>query len=71
VIVIELELPDTLRGLPLRAGVDERLQTLLERQDAQGDLSPEERREAECLADLAELPTLLRLRVRRYRVEAE
>jgi hypothetical protein len=64
-IVIELEVPETLQSLRLPAGVDRRLQTLLDRQDAQGELSPEERREAEGLADLAELLTLLRLRARR------
>jgi hypothetical protein len=41
-IVIELEVPETLRSLRLPAGVDRRLQTLLDRQDAQGSLSPEE-----------------------------
>jgi hypothetical protein len=64
-IMIELTVPDTLKSLHLPAGVNERLQLLLDRQDAEGGLSPEERREAEGLADLAELLTLLRLRSRR------
>jgi hypothetical protein len=64
-IVIELEVPETLRELRLPTGVNERLQELLDRQDTPDGLSPGERREAEGLADLAELLTLLRLRARR------
>lgn len=66
-IVIEVEIPETLKSLRLPKGVDSRLQTLLDRQDSQGGLSAEERSEAEGLADLAELLTLLRLRARRLR----
>lgn len=69
-MLIEIELPDTLKRLRLPAGVNERLQRLLDRQDQEGDLSPEERREAEGLVDLAELLSLLRLRAQRIEREA-
>lgn len=68
-ILIEVEVPETLEGLHLPPGVHERLQRLLDRQDQEGGLSPEERREAEGLVDLAELLSLLRLRARRIERE--
>lgn len=64
-IVLELEMPKDLEGFRLPPGVDERLQALLDRQDRGVELSPEERREAEGLVDLAELLTLLKLRSQR------
>jgi hypothetical protein len=48
--------------LRLPVGVDERLTHRLDVQDENGALTPEERREAEGLADLAELMSLLRVR---------
>lgn len=62
---IRLEVPDDLAGLRLPEGVQRRLQSLLDRQDQSGSLTPEERREAEGLAALAELLSLLRLRAER------
>ena len=59
---IEVELPDDLARFHLPEGVEARLQSLLHRQDHDGLLSPEERREAEGLVNLAELLTLLKLR---------
>jgi hypothetical protein len=64
-VVFEIEVPDTLEQLKLPAAVDERLTALLDRLDDEGALTPEERREAEGLADLAELLSLLRLRAQR------
>jgi hypothetical protein len=64
-VTFEIDVPDTLENLRLPAGVDERLQSLLDRLSEQGDLSAKERREAEGLADLAELLSLLRLRAQR------
>lgn len=64
-IVFELEVPEELAAFRLPAGVDQRLQTLLDRQDRGETLSAEERREAEGLVDLAELLALLRLRAHR------
>jgi hypothetical protein len=64
-VVFEIEVPDTLDQLRLPSGVDERLTHLLDLQDENGALTPEERREAEGLADLAELLSLLRVRAER------
>ena len=64
-ITVRVELPESLEGLHLPAGVHHRLQNLLDRQDRGDGLSPEERLEAEGLADPAELLSLLRLRARR------
>jgi hypothetical protein len=64
-IEFQLELPDDLAMLKLPEGVQQRLQTLLDKQDAGGHLSPEERREAEGLSNLAELLSLLRQRAER------
>jgi hypothetical protein len=63
-VTFEIDVPETLHSLRLPPGVDQRLQSLLDRQD-EGELTPEERREAEGLADLAELLSLLRLRAQR------
>ena len=60
-VVFEIDVPDTLEQLRLPPGVDERLTHLLDLQDENGALTPEERREAEGLADLAELLSLLRV----------
>ena len=64
-VLVTLELPDDLERFRLPRGVDERLQGLLDRQDRGEELSPDERREAEGLVDLAELLSLLRLRAQR------
>ncbi len=64
-VVFEIEVPDTLDQLRLPAAVDERLTHLLDLQDENGALTREERREAEGLADLAELLSLLRVRAER------
>lgn len=64
-VVFEIEVPDTLNQLRLPPGVGDRLTALLDRQDAAGGLSDAERREAEGLADLAELLSLLRMRAQR------
>jgi hypothetical protein len=49
----------------LPGAVASRLQGLLDRQDSGHPLTAEERAEAEGLADLADLLTLLRLRIER------
>ena len=68
-VVIEIEVPATLAQLRLPAGVNERLQELLDRQDRGEPLTAGERRDAEGLVDLAELLSLLRLRAQRIRSE--
>jgi hypothetical protein len=65
IVAIELEVPDDLARFRFPAALDLRLQRLLDRQDRGQTLSPEERREAEGLVDLAELLSLLRLRAER------
>ena len=62
---IEIELPDELSSLELPAGVNRRLQQLLDKQDEGVVLSSEEREEADGLVNLSEMLSLLRLRARR------
>ena len=69
VVTVRVDLPESLEGFRLPAGVHRRLQSLLDRQDRGDGLSPGERLEAEGLADLAELLSLLRLRARRIEEE--
>ena len=58
----EIEVPGDLARLQLPEGLDRRLQTLLDKQDAGVTLSADQQAEAEGLVDLADLLTLLRLR---------
>ncbi|MBM3853964.1 MAG: hypothetical protein FJ399_12550 [Verrucomicrobia bacterium] len=62
---LEVEMPDDLARFRLPAGVQQRLQALLDRQDAGFNLSAAEREEAEGLVNLSELLSLLRLRAER------
>ncbi|WP_437282624.1 hypothetical protein WME90_19200 [Sorangium sp. So ce375] len=62
---VNVELPSDLEQLRLPAGVDRRLQALLDKQDRGEKLSADEAIEAEGLVDLAELLSLLRLRASR------
>jgi hypothetical protein len=65
VVSIQLEVPDDLARFHLPAGVNRRLQELLDRQDGGARLSAAERQEAEGLVNLAEFLSLLRLRAER------
>jgi hypothetical protein len=65
VVAIEVEIPDDLSRFRLPAGVQARLQELLDRQDGGIALTAAERQEAEGLVSLAELLSLLRLRAER------
>ncbi len=58
-------MPDDLARFRLPDGVGHRLQELLDKQDAGQPLTPDEKREADGLVDLAELLSLLRLRSER------
>ena len=60
---VEIEVPEDLARLHLPEGVDRRLQALLDKQDDGTPLTPDEQAEAEGLVDLADLLTLLRLRI--------
>ena len=64
-LTLEVDLPDDLARLKLPLGVANRLQGLLDRQDAGAELTTEERDEAEGLVNLAEFLTLLKLRRQR------
>ena len=64
-VAIKLEVPDDLARFRLPGGVNARLQELLDRQESGQRLTPAERKEAEGLVNLAELLSLLRLRVER------
>jgi hypothetical protein len=60
----QIEVPEDLSHFELPRGVNDRLQSLLDRQDRGEQLTVPERREAEGLVDLSELLTLLKLRAR-------
>jgi hypothetical protein len=62
VVTIELDLPNDLARFRLPVAVNNRVRKLLDRQENGIPLKKTERREAEGLAELAELLTLLRLR---------
>jgi len=64
-VVVELEMPAALDQFKLPPGVNERLQHLLDRQYGGETLTASDRKEAEGLVELAELLSLLRLRVQR------
>ena len=64
-IRFEIEIPDDLARFRLPDGIQERLHTLLDKQDGGQPLTDTERREAEGLVDLADLLSLLRLRAGR------
>jgi hypothetical protein len=64
-VMIELEMPDDLKQFQLPKSVNRRLQELLDKQSREGKLSRTEREEADGLVELAEMLTLLRLRVER------
>jgi hypothetical protein len=61
-VTVELELPEDWQALQLPEALHERLQDLLDRQDEQGSLSSQERREAEALVQLVDMLALMRLR---------
>jgi len=64
-LTVDIDLPTDLGRFRLPSAVADRLQSLLDRQDAGLSLTPAERAEAEGLTDLADLLTLLRLRAER------
>ncbi len=66
-IQFEVELPNDLAKLRLPNALEQRLHALLDKQDQKKRLTVAERREAEGLVDLAELLSLLRLRVERVK----
>jgi len=59
---IEVDMPEDLSRFTLPVALNDRLQALLDKQDREGKLTEQERREAESLVNLAELLTLLKLK---------
>jgi hypothetical protein len=64
-LTLDVNLPGDLDRFRLPRAVHDRLQSLLDRQDAGETLSGQEREEAKGLVNVAELLTLLRLRAER------
>jgi hypothetical protein len=64
-IHLEVEVPGDLARFRLPGGVQQRLQELLDKQDAGNVLTAREKREAEGIVELADLLSLLRLRAER------
>jgi len=64
-VLLEIEMPEDLDRFKLPQGVNERLQSLLDRQDRGEELTPAERMEAEGLVELVDLLSLLRQRAQR------
>lgn len=60
-----IEIPAELAWFELPDGLQARLEYLLDRQDGGEELTPQERREAEGLVELAEFLSLLQLRAKR------
>ena len=69
-VFLEIEVPEDMERFCLPAGVQHRLQELLDKQDGGQSLTGDERREAEGLANLADLLSLLRLRAERVSARA-
>jgi hypothetical protein len=65
-----IEIPVEVACFRLPEAVQARLQDLLDKQDGGEQLTPQERREAEGLVELAEFLTLLHLRVQRASLDA-
>jgi hypothetical protein len=61
-VLVELVLPKDWKRFRMPRALHDRLQELLDRQDLVGKLSPRERREAEALAELADMLSVMRLR---------
>ncbi|MGH9948570.1 MAG: hypothetical protein ACRD6X_15435 [Pyrinomonadaceae bacterium] len=62
---IRIEMPIPVKQIKLPKGVNDRLQTLLDRQDSGGRLTAAERLEADGLVELSEMLSLMRLRSER------
>lgn len=61
-VLVEIQVPDDLERFRLPTALDQRLQSLLDKQDVGKGLDSAERAEAEALVGLAETLSLLRLR---------
>jgi hypothetical protein len=70
-VQIQLQVPVSLGDLAFPEALDRRLHTLLDKQDQGERLTEDEQVEAEALVDLAQLLTLLRLRMSPQAAAAE
>jgi len=66
-----IELPEEVAHFELPDAVQNRLQYLLDKQDAGEELTAEERQEAEGLVELAEFLSYLRLNARRVQQQTQ
>lgn len=64
-VLVELDVPKDWQQFRLPPARDARLQVLLDRQDAEGKLSPTQRKEAHALTELIDMLSLMKLRVNR------
>jgi hypothetical protein len=67
---IDLDIPADMANLAFPEALDRRLHVLLDKQDQGQPLTEDEQVEAEALVDLAELLTLLRLRLSQHDLAA-
>lgn len=63
-VVIELDLPADWKEFRLPPALNERLQKLLDKQDREGELTRDERREAKAITELVDMLSLMKLRAR-------
>jgi len=63
-VFVELDVPNDLRNFTLPTALNKRLQSLLDKQDAEGRLSRDERAEAKAISDLVDMLSLLKLRAK-------
>jgi hypothetical protein len=63
-ILVEVDLPKDWSTFRLPPALHDRLQELLDRQDEEGRLSARERKEAEALAQLVDMLSLMKLRAK-------
>ncbi len=61
-VLVELELPKDWKRFQMPPALHDRLQELLDRQDCDGKLTRKERREADALAELVDMLSLMKLR---------
>lgn len=66
-VLVQLDLPKDWEKFRLPPALHDRLQELLDRQDLEGKLSAKERREAQALAELVEILSLMKLRAQAAR----
>jgi len=62
---IQIEVPIRSRQIKLPKGVDDRLRSLLDKQDRGLPLTPAEKREAQGLVELSEMLSLMKVRSQR------